>query len=199
MAYNLVSLTELTEQFASLPGIGKKTAARLAFHMLTASPEKAKRFANSLISAREKIHFCPVCQALTEAELCPVCSDTKRDKSVICVVEEPMDVLAFERAREYNGLYHVLHGTISPLDGIGPDQLKIRELLKRVAEPCVQEVIIATNPSVEGEATAAYLARMLKTMSVKVSRLGFGIPIGGALEHTDEITLQRAIDGRQEI
>lgn len=199
MAYNLVSLTELTEQFASLPGIGKKTAARLAFHMLTASPEKAKRFANSLISAREKIHFCPVCQALTEAELCPVCSDTKRDKSVICVVEEPMDVLAFERAREYNGLYHVLHGTISPLDGIGPDQLKIRELLKRVAEPSVQEVIIATNPSVEGEATAAYLARMLKTMSVKVSRLGFGIPIGGALEHTDEITLQRAIDGRQEI
>ncbi|MBQ7045551.1 MAG: recombination protein RecR [Clostridia bacterium] len=199
MAYNLVSLNELTEQFASLPGIGKKTAARLAFHMLTASPEKAKRFANSLINAREKIHFCSVCQALTEEELCPVCSDKKRDKSVICVVEEPMDVLAFERAREYNGLYHVLHGTISPLDGIGPDQLKIRELLKRVAEPEVEEIIIATNPSVEGEATAAYLARLLKQMSVKVSRLGFGIPIGGALEHTDEITLQRAIDGRQEI
>lgn len=199
MAYNLVSLTELTEQFARLPGIGNKTAARLAFHILTSPPEKAKKFAESLLTAREKIHFCPVCQALSEQELCPVCSDTQRDKSVICVVEEPMDVLAFERAREYKGMYHVLHGTISPLDGIGPDQLKIRELLKRVAEPEVKEIILATNPTVEGEATASYLARLLKTMSVKVSRLGFGIPIGASLEHTDDVTLQRALDGRQEL
>ncbi len=199
MAYDIVPLNRLIQQFARLPGIGKKTAQRLAFNILTQPQDVAKEFAEALLDARQKIHLCPVCQCLTELEVCPVCSEQERNRSVICVVEDSKDVMAIERTREYKGLYHVLHGVLSPLDSIGPEQLKIRELLSRLSDTEVKEVILATNPTVEGEATAGYLARIIKPMGLKVSRLAFGIPIGGDLEYADEITLSRALEGRNEI
>ena len=199
MAYNIVSLNELTAQFEKLPGIGKKTAQRLAFHVITAPEDYAKRFANALTDARAKIHLCKCCQALTDTETCAVCSDPTRDKSVICVVSDPKDVLAFERTREYRGVYHVLHGVISPLEGISPDKLKIRELMARLADGTVKEVIMATDPTVEGEATAGYISRFIKPMGIKITRLAYGVPVGGNLEYADEVTLQRALDGRNEI
>ena len=199
MAYNIVSLNELTAQFEKLPGIGKKTAQRLAFHVITAPEDYAKRFANALTDARSKIHLCKCCQALTDTETCAVCSDMTRDKSVICVVSDPKDVLAFERTREYRGVYHVLHGVISPLEGISPDKLKIRELMARLADGTVKEVIMATDPTVEGEATAGYISRFIKPMGIKITRLAYGVPVGGNLEYADEVTLQRALDGRNEI
>ena len=199
MNYNIVPLTELVNQFERLPGIGKKTAQRLAYSILEQPPERAKKFAEALINAREKIHFCKCCQALTDLELCQICDDPARDKSVICVVEEPRDVLAFERTREYHGVYHGLHGVISPLDGIGPEQLRIKELMSRLASGEVNEIIMATNPTVEGEATASYISRMVKPMGVKVTRLAYGIPVGGDLEYADEFTLARALEGRNEI
>ncbi|MBQ1961555.1 MAG: recombination protein RecR [Clostridia bacterium] len=199
MNYNIVPLTELVNQFERLPGIGKKTAQRLAYSILEQPPERAKKFAEALINAREKIHFCKCCQALTDLELCQICDDPARDKSVICVVEEPRDVMAFERTREYHGVYHVLHGVISPLDGIGPEQLRIKELMARLASGEVNEIIMATNPTVEGEATASYISRMVKPMGVKVTRLAYGIPVGGDLEYADEFTLARALEGRNEI
>ena len=171
MNYNIVPLTELVNQFERLPGICKKTAQRLAYSILEQPPERAKKFAEALVNAREKIHFCKCCQALTDLELCQICDDPARDKSVICVVEEPRDVMAFERTREYHGVYHVLHGVISPLDGIGPEQLRIKELMSRLASGEVNEIIMATNPTVEGEATASYISRMVKPMGVKVTRL----------------------------
>lgn len=199
MAYNVLPLTRLVEQFERLPGIGRKTAQRLAFHMLGLPKEKAEEFANAILDAHRLIKKCAVCQNLTDQELCAVCSDGKRDRSVICVVEDPRDVVAFERTREYNGLYHVLHGLISPMEGIGPDQLYIKELLARLSDGSVKEVIMATNPTVEGEATAMYLARLLKPMGLKVTRLAYGIPVGGNLEYADEVTLYRALEGRSEI
>lgn len=199
MDYNIVPLTELVNQFARLPGIGKKTAQRLAFSILEQPEENAKRFAEALINAREQIHFCKCCQSLTDRELCLICDDPRRDHSVICVVEDPKDVLAFERTREYNGVYHVLHGVISPLDGIGPDQLKIKELMTRLSNDDVKEIIMATNPTVEGEATASYISRLVKPMEIKVTRLAYGIPVGGDLEYADEYTLARALEGRNEI
>ncbi len=199
MAYNIVSLNELTAQFEKLPGIGKKTAQRLAFYVITAPEDYAKRFANALTDARSKIHLCSCCQSLTDSELCPVCSDITRDKSVICVVSDPKDVLAFERTREYKGLYHVLHGVISPLEGISPEKLKIRELMARLSDGTVKEVIMATDPTVEGEATAGYISRFIKPMGIKITRLAYGVPVGGNLEYADEVTLQRALDGRNEI
>ena len=199
MNYNIVPLTELVNQFERLPGIGKKTAQRLAYSILEQPPERAKKFAEALINAREKIHFCKCCQALTDLELCQICDDPARDKSVICVVEEPRDVMACERPREYHGVYHVLHGVISPLDGIGPEQLRIKELMARLASGEVNEIIMATNPTVEGEATASYISRMVKPMGVKVTRLAYGIPVGGDLEYADEFTLARALEGRNEI
>jgi len=199
MNYNIVPLTELVNQFERLPGIGKKTAQRLAYSILEQPPERAKKFAEALVNAREKIHFCKCCQALTDLELCQICDDPARDKSVICVVEEPRDVMAFERTREYHGVYHVLHGVISPLDGIGPEQLRIKELMSRLASGEVNEIIMATNPTVEGEATASYISRMVKPMGVKVTRLAYGIPVGGDLEYADEFTLARALEGRNEI
>lgn len=199
MNYNIVPLTELVNQFARLPGIGKKTAQRLAFSILEQPPERAKQFAEALIEAREKIHFCKCCQALTDLEVCQICDNPERDRSVICVVEEPRDVMAFERTREYSGVYHVLHGVISPLDGIGPEQLKIKELMARLASGEVSEIIMATNPTVEGEATASYISRMVKPMGIKVTRLAYGIPVGGDLEYADEYTLARALEGRNEI
>ncbi len=198
MAYNVLPLTKLVEQFERLPGIGRKTAQRLAFYVLALPKEKAAEFAGAILEAHEKIKRCQICQSLTEKELCPVCSDETRDRTVICVVENSQDVIAFERTREYHGLYHVLHGLISPMDGIGPDQLCIKELLARL-DGTVKEVVMATNPTVEGEATAIYLARLLKPMGVKVTRLAYGIPVGGNLEYADEVTLSRALEGRNEI
>ena len=199
MNYNIVPLTELINQFARLPGIGKKTAQRLAYSILEQPPERAQQFAEALINAREKIHFCQVCQSLTDLEVCQICSDERRDKSVICVVEDPRDVMAFERTREYSGVYHVLHGVISPLDNIGPDKLRIKELMSRLGDGTVKEIIMATNPTVEGEATASYISRLVKPMGIKVTRLAYGIPVGGDLEYADEYTLARALEGRNEI
>ena len=200
MAKNsIVPLTELIAQFERLPGIGRKTAQRLAYSILEQPPERAEKFAEALVNARRKIHFCKVCQALTDMDTCAICADTERDHSVICVVAEPKDVMAFERTREYNGTYHVLHGVISPLDGIGPEQLRIKELMARLSDSDVTEIIMATNPTVEGEATASYLSRMIKPLGIKVTRLAYGIPVGGDLEYADEYTLARALEGRNEI
>lgn len=199
MGYNIVPLTELINQFARLPGIGKKTAQRLAYSILEQPPESAKQFAEALVNARQKIHFCSVCQSLTDLDICQICSDDRRDKSVICVVEDPRDVMAFERTREYTGVYHVLHGVISPLDNIGPDKLRIKELMTRLGDGNVKEIIMATNPTVEGEATASYISRLVKPMGIKVTRLAYGIPVGGDLEYADEYTLARALEGRNEI
>ncbi len=199
MANNIVPLTELIAQFERLPGIGRKTAQRLAYNILEQPPERAEKFAEALVNARRKIHFCKVCQGLTDKEVCDICDDSRRDRSVICVVAEPKDVMAFERTREYTGIYHVLHGVISPLDGIGPDQLRIKELMARLGSGEVNEIIMATNPTVEGEATASYISRLVKPMGIKVTRLAYGIPVGGDLEYADEFTLARALEGRNEI
>lgn len=199
MNYNIVPLTELVNQFARLPGIGKKTAQRLAYSILEQPPERAKQFADALVNARKKIHFCKVCQSLTDLDVCQICSDTRRDSSIICVVEDPRDVMAFERTREFNGVYHVLHGVISPLDNVGPDKLKIKELLARLSDGTVKEIIMATNPTVEGEATASYISHIVKPLDIKVTRLAYGIPVGGDLEYADEYTLARALEGRNEI
>ena len=199
MANNKVPLAELIAQFERLPGIGRKTAQRLAYSILEQPPERAEKFAEALVNARSKIHFCKVCQGLTDKEVCDICDDSRRDRSVICVVAEPKDVMAFERTREYAGVYHVLHGVISPLDGIGPDQLRIKELKARMGSGEVNEIIMATNPTVEGEATASYISRLVKPMGIKVTRLAYGIPVGGDLEYADEFTLARALEGRNEI
>ena len=196
--YHVPPLEALVEKFESLPGIGHKNAQRLAYHLLDLSKDEAQSFADAILEAHEKIHYCSVCCNLTDSDLCPVCANDLRDRSVICVVEDPRDVFALERAGEYNGLYHVLHGAISPLSGIGPDQLHIKELLARI-DGSVTEVIMATNPTVEGEATAMYLSRLLKPLNVRVTRLAYGIPVGGDLEYADEVTLQRAMQGRQEL
>lgn len=187
----------LIEEFARLPGIGKKTAQRLAFHVLDMPKEDAQRFADAITQAKSKVFTCKVCQNLTDTEICSICSNPNRDPSIICVVADPRDVIAFERMREYTGLYHVLHGVISPMNHIGPDDIRIRSLLQRVADTDVREVIIATNPDTEGEATAMYLARLLKPFGVPVTRLAYGIPVGGHLEYIDEVTLMRALEGRR--
>ena len=179
-----------------MPGVGKKSAQRLAFHVLNLPKERALAFADAIVEAKEKIHKCGTCQSLTDSEFCPICENQSRDRSIICVVENPRDILAFERTKEYGGLYHVLHGLISPMDGVGPEQLYIKELLLRMGGGEVSEVIMATNPTVEGEATAAYLAKLLKPLEIKVTRLAYGIPVGGNLEYADEITLYRALEGR---
>lgn len=193
------ALERLTEQFARLPGIGGKTAQRLAFHILGLPQEEAEEFAEAIREARADIHPCPTCQNLTDQELCSICGDPERDQGLICVVAEPRDVAALERAREYQGVYHVLHGVISPLNHMGPDDIRIKELLTRVAGGGVREVIMATNPDTEGEATAMYLSRLLRPLEVRVTRLAYGIPVGGQLEYADEITLLRALEGRREI
>lgn len=192
-------LVKLIEQFARLPGVGRKTAQRFAFHLLDMPEEKAREFAQTIISARENIHRCPTCGNLTDGELCPICRAKGRDASLVCVVENPQDVMAFERTKEYNGVYHVLHGLISPMDNIGPEQLTVKELLARVSAGGIEEIIMATNPTVEGEATAMYMARLLKPLGVKVSRLAYGIPVGGNLEYADEVTLYRALEGRSQL
>ncbi|MBQ8341447.1 MAG: recombination protein RecR [Clostridia bacterium] len=192
------ALDVLTEQFARLPGIGKKTAQRLAFSVLKYSPEEIEAFTSAITEAKEKIHRCPVCQNLTDRELCPICSDPGRDKSVICVVEDARAVMAFEKVRSFRGTYHVLHGLISPMSGITPDALSLRELLGRLEDETVREVIVATGATTEGEATAMYIGRLLRPFGVKVTRLAHGIPFGGELEYADEITLSRALEGRRD-
>ena len=199
MAEQIEALQKLSEQFARLPGIGRKSAMRLAFSILELSDEEAQNFANTIIEAKEKVHLCPVCQSLTDKEVCSVCNDLSRDKSTIMVLEDTKAVLSMEKVREYRGLYHVLHGVISPMNGITPDKLKIKELLSRIADEQVKEIIIATNPTVEGEATAMYLSRLLKPFEIKITRLAYGIPVGSDLEYADEVTLYRAIEGRRDI
>ncbi|MBQ7131845.1 MAG: recombination protein RecR [Oscillospiraceae bacterium] len=191
-------LVVLAEQFAKLPGIGMKTAQRLAYFVMTMSETEARELADAIVNAKTKITYCKCCQNLSENDLCPICDDDSRDKSVVCVVESPKDISAFERTGEYKGTYHVLHGLISPIDGITPDMLKIKELLARVGGE-VSEVIMATNPTVEGEATAMYIARILKPLGVKVTRLAFGLPVGAQVEYADEVTLFRALENRNEM
>lgn len=194
------ALEALVDQFAALPGIGKKSAQRLAFHVLSQPEEQVNRFSEALLLAKSQILCCPICQNLTQGEgSCPICQHPQRDKATLCVVADPKDVLAFERSREYKGTYHVLHGVISPMNQIGPDQLRIKELVARVTAGEVTEVIMATNPDTEGEATAMYLSRLLTPFSVKITRLAYGIPVGSHLEHTDDATLMRALAGRQEV
>ena len=193
------ALERLTEQFARLPGIGSKTAQRLAFHVLSLPQDEAEAFAAAILDAKRTVHTCAVCQNLTDREICGICDDPQRDHGVICVVAEPRDVVAMERSREYQGVYHELHGVISPLNHVGPDDLKLKELLQRVGEGNVREVIMATNPDTEGEATAMYVSRLLKPLEVKVTRLAYGIPVGSQLEYADEVTLLRALEGRREI
>ncbi len=199
MSFFPASLENLVDKFASLPGIGRKSAQRLAFHVLSLPDDEAQSFADAIISAKKSVHCCKVCQNLTEGEICQICASDTRDKSTVCVVSEPRDVLSIERGREYNGTYHVLHGVLSPMSHVGPDDIRIKELLVRVAENDIQEVIMATNPDTEGEATAMYLSRLLKPFNVKVTRLAYGIPVGSNLEFADDATLNRAIEGRTEM
>lgn len=196
---NALPLVVLAEQFAKLPGIGMKSAQRLAYHVMEMSDSEVKEFAQAVLNAKKTVHTCQVCQNFTDKPLCSFCADSRRDHSTICVVESPKDIAAFERTKEYKGVYHVLHGLISPIDGITPDKLKIKELLSRVNDGGINEVIMATNPTVEGEATAMYISKLLKPFGVKVTRLAFGLPIGGMLEYADEITLFKALENRSEI
>ncbi len=197
MAEYIESLRVLAEQFAQLDGVGKKTAYRMAYSVLEL--EDVQSFARAILEAKEKIHFCPVCQNLTDREVCSVCADENRDHSLVCVVSDARTVLAMEKVREYRGVYHVLHGQISPMNGVTPDQLKIKELLARVGEGEIEEVIVATDPTVEGEATAMYLSRLLRPLGVRVTRLAYGVPVGADLEYADEITLFRALEGRRDV
>ena len=199
MSFFPASLENLIDKFASLPGIGRKSAQRLAFHLLALPEEEALSFANAITEAKRQVHTCRICQNLTEGEVCPICSSDRRDRSTICVVSEPRDVLSIERGHEYNGLYHVLHGVLSPMAHVGPDDLRIKELLHRAAEDEVEEVIMATNPDTEGEATAMYLSRLLKPFNIKVTRLAYGIPVGSNLGFADDATLMRAMEGRTEM
>ena len=188
-------LQNLADCFARLPGIGGKTAQRLAFHVLEMPMEEAQGFADAILEAKRRVHTCPCCQNLTDLPLCPICADESRDRSTICVVAEPRDVIALERSREYRGVYHVLHGVISPLNRVTQDDIKIRELMLRIGQGDVKEVIMATNPDTEGEATAMYISRLLRPMEVKVTRLAYGVPVGSQLESADEVTLSRALEG----
>lgn len=198
-SYNVAPLENLVEQFEKMPGIGYKTAQRLAYYVLNLSKTEADSFSKAITDAHDKIHYCKVCCNLTDQELCPVCKSEKRDRSTICVVETPRDAMAMENTNEYKGLYHILHGAISPLNNIGPDNLTVKELLNRLGDDKVSEIIMATNPTVEGDATAMYLSRLLKPMGVKITRLAYGIPVGGDLEYADQVTLAKALEGRNEL
>ena len=199
-SYNVAPLDKLVEQFEKMPGIGYKTAQRLAYYVLNLSKKEADTFSKAITDAHEKIHYCRVCCNLTDRELCPVCQSEKRDRTTICVVETPRDAMAMENTNEYKGLYHVLHGAISPLNNVGPDDLTVKELIARFSgDNEISEIIMATNPTVEGDATAMYLSRLLKPMGVKITRLAYGIPVGGDLEYADQVTLARALEGRNEL
>ncbi len=199
MAYDVAALEKLIEQFQRFPSIGRKTAQRMAFHVLDLTKEQAEEFSQAIIDAHTKIHQCKLCHNLTENELCPICESVNRDKSTICVVEEPKDVLAFEKTREFHGVYHVLHGVISPMNGIGPEQLTIKSLIERVSNDETTEIIMATNPTIEGDTTAMYISKLIKPFGVKVTRLAYGIPVGADIEYADDVTLMRALSGRSEL
>lgn len=192
-------ITNLIEEFARLPGVGRKTAQRLAFHLINQPEDYAKRLSEAIMEAKTKVHYCSKCCTLTDGELCAICGNPSRESTVVMVVEDPRDMAAYERTNQFNGLYHILHGAISPMAGVGPSDLKIKELLHRITADDVKEVIVATNPNVEGEATAMYVARLLKPMGVKVTRIANGVPVGGDLEYIDEVTLSRALEGRVEL
>jgi recombination protein RecR len=198
MADYIESLQQLAEQFGRLQGVGRKNAMKMAFSVLEMTDEEAKRFAEAILQAKERIHLCPVCQNLTDQEICPICADLQRERATVCVVSDPKVVMSMEKVREYKGLYHVLHGVISPMNGVTPDKLKIKELLTRIGEGEIEEVIVATNPTVEGEATAMYLSRLIRPLGIRVTRLAYGIPMGSDLEYADEVTLYRALEGRRE-
>ena len=193
------SIEKLIQSFEKLPSIGNKTAARLAFYMLNASEEETNEFVSSIINAKKNLKYCSKCYNISDTDPCPICGNPKRDPSVICVVEDVRDIIAIEKTHEFKGVYHVLHGSISPMNGIGPDDIKIKELLARLMDGTVKEVILATNPRVEGEATAMYLSKLIKPLGIKVTRIAHGIPVGGDLEYTDEITLTKALEGRREL
>lgn len=193
------SIEKLIESFEKLPSIGHKTAIRLAFHMLDMTNEEITEFTTAITDAKKKLKYCSTCFNISDTDPCPICSNPKRDQSTICVVEDVRDIMAMERTHEYKGVYHVLHGTISPMNGIGPDEIKIKELLNRIRDNEIKEVIIATNPRVEGEATSIYISKLIKAFNIKVTRIAHGIPVGGDLEYTDEITLMKAMEGRREI
>ena len=199
MDYTAAPLEKLIEEFGKFQGVGRKGATRMAYQVLSMSDKDAAALADAIRGAHTRLHRCRICQNYTDADLCPVCASAKRDTSVICVVEKPRDVQAFERTREYNGLYHVLHGLLDPLAGVGAEQLTVKELLARLKDDTVKEVIMAMNPTVEGEATAMYISRLLRPMEVKVTRLAYGVPVGSQLEYADEVTLSRALEGRQEM
>ena len=199
MGFYALTVEKLIEEFQKMPGVGYKSAQRFAFYILGLSKEKAEKFTDAIKDAKEKIGYCKVCCNLTDSDPCSVCSDTSRDKSIICVVESPTDVVALEKTREYKGLYHVLHGVISPMDGIKPDDLKIKELILRLGDDAVKEVIIATNPNIEGEATATYLARLITPLGIKVTRIAKGVPVGGDIEYADEVTLVKSLENRVEM
>ena len=199
MAEYIESLQRLAEQFGRLQGIGKKNAMKMAFSVLDMTDEDAAAFAQAIIEAKEKIHLCPICQNLTDRNICPICADETRDRKVVCIVSDARVVISMEKVREYKGLYHVLHGVISPMNGTTPDKLKIKELLKRIDEGEIEEAIVATNPTVEGEATAMYISRLLKNFDIKVTRLAYGVPVGSDLEYADEVTLYRALEGRRDL
>ncbi|MDD2574205.1 MAG: recombination mediator RecR [Bacillota bacterium] len=199
MDYYAAPVAKLIEEFSRLPGVGNKTAQRLAFHILDAPPEQAENLARSIVFARRNIKHCSVCCNMTDSDPCRICGNDRRDRSVICVMENPRDVVAMEKTREYKGLYHVLHGAISPMEDIGPEDIRIKELLLRLQDEEVKEVILATNPTIEGEATAMYISKLLKPLGVKTTRIAHGIPVGGDLEYADEVTLVKAMEGRREI
>ena len=198
MAEYIESLQKLAEQFGRLQGVGRKNAMKMAFSVLDMTNEEAEDFAKAIIEAKEKIHLCPICQNITDREICPICADLQRDRKTVCVVSDPRVVMSMEKVREFKGLYHVLHGVISPMNGLTPEKLKIKELLARLGEGEIEEIIVATNPTVEGEATAMYIARLVKPLGIKVSRLAYGMPVGGDLEYADEVTLFRALEGRRD-
>lgn len=199
MSYYSPSIEKLIEAFEKLPSIGNKTAARLAFHILNSSKEETDEFISAIVSAKENLKYCSICYNISDTDPCTICANSGRDKSVICVVEDVKDIIAMERTHEFKGVYHVLHGSISPMNGVGPDDIKIKELLSRLMDGEVKEIILATNPRVEGEATAMYISKLVKPLGTKVTRIAHGIPVGGDLEYTDEVTLTKALEGRREL
>ncbi len=199
MSYYSAPITRLIEALSRLPGVGSKTAQRLTFHLLNMPEKEVEDLAKAIVYAKRSVKYCTVCCNITDSEKCEICSNPNRDHSIICVIEDPKDVAAVERTREFKGLYHVLHGAISPMDGVGPDDIKIRELLARLHDEEIKEIIIATNPNIEGEATAMYISRLIKPLGIKVTRIAHGVPVGGDIEYADEVTLMKALEGRREI
>ena len=199
MSFYAAPIAKLIDELSKLPGVGNKTAQRLAFHILNMSSEDVEKLSSSIVNAKRNIRYCKVCCNITDSDVCDICANVKRDSSTICVVEDPKDVVAMEKTREFKGLYHVLNGAISPMEGVGPEEIRIKELLQRVADNEIKEIILATNPNIEGEATAMYISRLLKPIGIKVTRIAHGVPVGGDLEYADEVTLMKALEGRREI